>query len=384
MFRALSPFGKSTTTAKLRGMAALMGLTVLSTMVIGMLRAAGDDDKDGINTYDSKDLGTVTRSIVIPLGNGEVAKAPVGFGYSNIAWSFGNVIDRFSRGQITGAEAGFSALLSFMRQTLPDTTPSYMPTEDPLTYLFQVMSPTALRPLTDVVANKTYWGSKINQGNNKVGVRPFEEGTINTNPVWHSIARAVYNFTGGIINLTPETYRYLGTNYAFGPFQGIIAAMESSPLYEPEFESTRRALGPWLTALGAGIHWSAAFNEKQTYYYDVERAVNKALTARGAKISSTDNKTSEDRIAFTQKVMREHGFSQDEINAALALHTIDSELDKVNKALRAKYAHTRFGDITEPGLKADFEQSFKAKEALFNQFLQAIGPNFHITSEYNE
>jgi hypothetical protein len=376
MLRALNPFSKSTPAARVRGLASLAGLTALSMVVIGGLRGAGDEG-DELNVYDSKDLGTVTRFVNVPTGNGEALKLPVAFGYPALAWGLGNLLDRFSRGQISGPEAASQFVLLFYRQVLPDATPSYSPLDDPLAYAFQTLSPTPIRPLVDAVANKTHYGSKINWENSQTGLREFEKGRLTTNPFFHTVAKTIRDYTK--IDMTPETWRHIIQGYAVGPFQGLVAAAESSPLYKPEFESTRAELGPWLTALGAGMYWAADGDRLQTYFYRVRNELERALNGRGVRISEEDTKPGE-KDKVVRRLMSAGGFSDAEIRARIKIYRIDEAVKKINSDLKSKYNHTRFGDITEIGLEQDFKAANDKKRALYQELLDLSGFGFRVTS----
>jgi hypothetical protein len=382
LLRSLNPFTKKTTEGQLKGAAVFVGLTCLALMVVSMLRGQGDDadDEKAGNVYDSLDLGTVTRAIVFPQKDGTIVKFPLPFGMPHYAWGVANVVDRFSRGLITGPEAAYYLTTHSLRQIMPDTVPAYLPSEDLMPWVFQTMTPTYLRPMADLAVNRNHWGGQINYGNRAVGVREFEKGRMATPAKWHSMARDLHDFTGLNV-MTPESLRYLANGYLFGPLQAIAASAESSKLYEPRFASTREALGPFLTAIGASLYWGPEMDRRQVYYYRVKETMEKELTARGVRITDADNATHDDKIAFIKKNMKEGGFTKNQIEAELMIVEGDRALRKINEALREKYAHTRFGDIEERSLEKDFKAAYDEKDKIYKGIQKKLGLGWTFGSE---
>jgi hypothetical protein len=365
MLRALNPFTKQTTYAKARGAIAATGLLAIGLILTTMLRALADDDDDEkYNPYDALDMGSASRAIHLITQEGESVKFPLPFGLPNFTWGLAQIIDRYGRGQISAGEAMYHALFQFHRQVLPDSFPAYKVNEDPTAWFFQTFAPQMIRPFVDIAVNRNHWGNEITYGNRKPGLRDFEKGRIGTDPFYHDAAKWLHD--NAKLDTTPETIRHVIEYYAYGPWQGLLAALGSSDWYEPEHKSTRDTLGPFLTALGSSILYGAPRNVEQINYFNAKRRIESELTEKGVRTTDPNNKPGE-KAAFVRKQMREGGFDADTIDTYIRILEAEKDIIKINTELREKAERMWGRDLTDEVLKGLFQKAEREKQFIYKR-----------------
>jgi hypothetical protein len=308
------------------------------------------------------------RYRVVPLPGGAFAKVPVGFGLASLAHGWAELFGQYNAGRLDPGSALQHALFHTWRQTLPDTFPAYKILDDPVPFLLQTLMPQFVRPALDVGFNKNHWGDQLIYGNNEPGLRNFEKGRVNTGDRWHDMARLVYEYSGGLIDIHPETLRHVVSGYAWGPLQGIVAALDSSRVYEREFASTRSALGPVLTALGAASLYGAPQNLTASRWYFSQRAINRSLARRGIRLTDPANRTSADKAAFIRKGAEAAGAPEDWIRAVLKYVDTGRELDKINEATRRIWESRKAGELSVEEYRRLRREHEKAQNLLFERF----------------
>jgi hypothetical protein len=355
MVRALSPYNKNKAT-KFRGALTGIGLTIAATVLISWLRElAGDDDETGLNRWDQIPFSQAVTAIHLPFGDGSYIKIPLPFGGPQWFWLIGLAVDRVRRDQMDPGEGAFRTMMGFAKQVVPDAYPDYSPAEHPLSWALQTFAPQPVRPFVDIAVNKNYWGGQINYGNNTPGMLEYEKGRKSTPTKWHFMAKWLHDVTG--TNLaTPEDLRHVFNGYLAGPLQGMTSYIESDKLNQPMHASTRDRLGPFLTAIGASMGWSAGQNVAQSYYFQEKREIERELTRLGVSTTHPDNTSHEQKLARVRRGMREAGMEQEVISKYLAILGIDKDLDKLDRDLRKNFNKLKFSEMDEEFMKKDFER----------------------------
>ncbi|MDR1872008.1 MAG: hypothetical protein LBS60_08875 [Deltaproteobacteria bacterium] len=370
MLRAFNPTTKFTPMERARGSIAGAGLLFAGLMLTSFLRGMSDDDDDDKeNPYDALPLNTISNYMCLFQKDGTFLKVPIPFGVPHFMWTMAQVFDRFGRGQMSAPDAIYNSIMGFHKQILPDTFPAWQPTDDIAAWIFQTFAPQAIRPFMDVAVNKNYWGGTLNYGNRAPGIRDFEKGRTGTPEVWHNIAAWLHD--NAHLDVTPETVRHILQYYAYGPFQGLVAAMEASSLYDPEFTSTRQDIGPLGTALGASILYGARPNVPQTLYFREKRRIEEILTDRGIRTTSPDTKPGE-KADLVSKNMRKGGMPDSDIRLYLKIIEVDKELKKVNETLRDQVKKFRGRDMSDDFLKNAFKNAERGKQNLYESILGFI------------
>ena len=375
IIRALNPFTKATPAQKARGALTMVGLIAVGLMLTTMLRAMGDDDEGDLNAYDDLDLGAVSNAVCIPGADGQIYKLPVPYGLFHLAWTMAQIFDRTGRGQMSYGDGARQTILAFHRQVLPDTFPAYRLTEDPSDWVLQALAPAAIRPWVDVAVNRNHWGSSIVYGNAREGLRNHEKGWMTTPQKWHDMAKALDEIPLIGPDTHPETLRYITSYYLFGPLQGIVAAMDDSRLYTPDYQTTREALGPFLTAMGASSVWSAPRDHYQTYYYRVKREAERVLYDHGIQPTDPEGKTPTEE--HLRREAREAGMTPEWATAYLALRKAINSVAGVNAEARESWRRYRVGQLSDETMGRVFSKREDELQAIFRKFYRlTAGVNF--------
>jgi hypothetical protein len=300
-------------------------------------------------------------------GDGSYYKIPVAFGLQAFTWSSAQIFDRYGRGQLTAGEAFYHGLINFSRQVLPDSFPAYTVTEDPTAWLFQTFTPQAIRPFMDVAVNKNHWGGELNYGNRTPGLRDFEKGRLNTPPGWHEGARWLHDNAG--FNTTPESLRHVVEYYAYGPMQGILSAVTGSRWYEPEYQSTRDTLGPWVSAFGTSMLYGAPQNVPQTVFFREKGRIEDELTARGVRTTDPDNKPGE-KNAFVRRQMTEGGFDAADIEKYIRILDAEKNINKINSNLKEQFNGLKGADYDATTISQWFKDAERKKQGFYESVLE--------------
>jgi hypothetical protein len=371
LLRLMNPFTKKTAAQQARGAVAGAALLTFSLMLVTLLRGmAAPDDPDEPNPYDELPIGSVTRYMNFPVPGGSFAKVPVPFGAAALMWTQANILDRYVRGRMDAGEAVLYTLLNSHKQIFPDAYPAYSPSDDVPAWMLQTISPTPVRPLVDFAVNKNFWGQPINYGSRAQGRRDFEQGRSNTPEFYHDAAKWAHDRFGA--DMTPETVRHFMESYAYGPLQGLIAYLESSPLYEKRYESTRAALGPMLSALGAVTVWGAQPNTAQSAYYNARERYEREFRNFGIRLTDPDDTKPEAREATVRKTLTEWGYSREQIEEVLTLREAEKELRKLDTGARESFVGIRTGQLDAEKTRALLTKAHDAKQKIYDRVARSL------------
>lgn len=359
--------------AAFRGWATLTGLTAGFSMLLPFIKGnAGDDPETGVNRFDAMSLNQMQTSVPLFTADGDFWRMPVGFGLSQTAWSAAVCFDRVSRGIMSPGEGFFHTFLTATKNIAPDTYPDYAFADDPAKWLLQTFSPSTLRPIVDLGANKNNWGQPIYQGNPPIGKRKAESGYRATADVWQEAAKGIQQYTG--LDMAPEQWRYFFNGYLMGPLQGIMAFLEEDSLYKsPIHQSTRDNLGPWGSALGASAIYNTEMNVSAQLYYSRKSDMERELTKRGVRVTDSANRGDTERSEnFIREQMAIGGFNQPQIDDYITLTRYRKKLDKLDRNFRERLDSLRTQEAPAEEIQREFYEWSSQKHAFQTQAVRSL------------
>lgn len=358
------------------GVAFTVGEMMVYGFIVQMLRGiAGDDDETGMNRYDALTSADLSRGInIIDGSDGSRFILPVGFGLQQVSWVAANAFDRLNRGIETPGDAAFSIMASGFKNILPGNMPAYPPTENPVTWMYQTFMPSPIAPILEVnVLNKNHFGSEINYGSRAVGERDFESGRNSTPLVWHKWAQAIHSATGGLVDVTPETVRHYANYYLAGPLRGMASWLEHDQINQPMHASTRVALGPLLSALGASTIYSTSMNISQSEYFREKNRLEDLLTSKGVRTTDPGNRGrggAERKATLIESGMLEAGIDRDTIERYLAIVDAERALNKLDTAFNSEYKRLRLLPEYETELRQAYRDWSEERQSILDEAIR--------------
>lgn len=316
------------------GMSALVPLLA---MAIG-----GGDEDEGYKILDQMSLDGFNY-IPIPLGDGDMLKLPLGFGIVPFAWQAALGANRVARGTATIPEVAMTVTSAFINNLNPMGGPTYETdtVADFAKKMLMTVTPMPLQPVTQLAVNRDYWGNEIVADYAQADERASDHYKRRTPEFYRSLAKAAYDWFG--IDMYPEQYRSVASGYGLGVMRGLMWYMEDDPLAkDPEYASTRDALGPVWSALGATSMYSKVGNSERRAFYNFQSECAKAIKDAGLhdamKVTSgpVDPYTGKKFSATDRRVyiLRNAGFSEDFIHDYATMYAAQLDVKKNETALR--------------------------------------------------
>jgi hypothetical protein len=191
-----------------------VGMTVFGYLLGEMAKAMSDEDDDGELYYNKIPSYVKERNIVLMRDNGkDYWKIPLPYGYNifhNIGILTSDVIDKSKPLESIAMDLVSAVSGSFVPIGLSNS--EYVDN-----FLYKSISPTLVKPLTELGLNENYFGSRIYKENfNENTPKPDSAlGFNSTGQAWKSITNFLNEATGGNtylsggIDIHPETLRYL-------------------------------------------------------------------------------------------------------------------------------------------------------------------------------
>lgn len=325
----------------------------------------GQDPETGMDRWDTLSMGELGRFIPIGMGGGTYAKVPLGFGPAQIITTFVNGWDRHNRGLMTGEDFAFETLFTLGKNMMAGNWPDFKFTEDPLSYLAQMVTPGFLSPFTQVATNRSHFGSPITYADRDSNDTPMaKQGRSSTPLVYHDAAKGILSATG--IDFAPEQIRAVVQGLSIGPMRILRSLLETDQEYKvqkehgsldeyPERGVPDNLFLAGLKAMGAGQFLGSAQNESRQFFYQALNYYTTKLKRSGVDITSTVY--GDDPIArrkYQAVKLAEAGFTENEIEDFL---TLREALAVLRKGTRDFNLHSR-------DLWLQANDSAAAKEAL--------------------
>lgn len=296
--------------------------------------ALGDGDQDeGQRRLDLIPLAQLSTYIPIGVGNGDHFKWPTGFGPIFLSSMLAYGIDRYDRGKISAGDLGATIISSFGKTLIPNSAPAFEFSRAPVAYIVQTMSPMLLQPAFQVAMNTSYSGAPIRTGSYDAATPRSEQYKLTTHRNWVAAAKALYQSTG--VDMAPEEIKALTSGYLGGALQAVVSWIESDPLYsDPTYQSTREALGPVWTALGATSIYNKSMNLSQSSMYAAKNYYDGRIRRAGISDQLTGAPSGTRASEHRRNVLLRNGFSSEEANDYAVLYQAQQDLTKLNTDFR--------------------------------------------------
>jgi len=191
------------------------GMTAFSSLLTMMNIAVGGEDEDGIPFYDKIPDYEKERFLIIMYGNGKYGKIPLPYGI-NIFFNLGTSVSELVMGVSKPSEVG-----SFMMNSVVQSfSPVSISSSENFGYgLMKTLSPTVLKPITELSINEDYFGNRIYKDDFYFGADTPDATRFDKNTAeWaKSMAQFLNEVTGGseyesgLIDWSPDSIEYLFT-----------------------------------------------------------------------------------------------------------------------------------------------------------------------------
>jgi hypothetical protein len=279
-----------------RGQARLLSYAALGMLLFSALREGEDDDETGRNRIDELGNWTLERSIPVPVGD-EILKVPVGFGLPQFAWGLAANLVKYLNGAQSGAET-LGELLKIGGKTISPVAPSETSmVSAPGTWVAQTATPTILRPVANVILDRTAFGAALTKSRFEKSDKPRAmQGRETTAPEWRQMAFELAKAGGP--DMYPEQLRELAMGYLVGPLRDVVVGDIERANRQAQGRPT---VSPWLT------RWVAAKDDvgmRQRLYLRAEEnaygaARQTALQTEGVSAGDEDSGDAERRRKLT-------------------------------------------------------------------------------------
>lgn len=367
-----------------KGWAGFMGMTLGYSMLMPIFREMMGTDEQGNYRFDLEPLENLMRATPLAVFKDakEYVKIPNGFGPMQTAIALSVGFDRWQRGLMSTEDMVFNTVKSVVRNVSPADWPAYSISQDPIAWIFQSLSPMAIRPALDVALNKNFAGRNITYGTNDPSVAKALQGRTSTPDVWHDVAKTMLQTVK--LDLAPEQWRQLFEGYSKGPLRVITELMKDENLRASGLDKTARdELGPALTALGATMFYGKQANSEMIAFYNKFDELNEAVRFAGIKITSDVYGSDKDkRRAYQTALLKEHqdelGWSDAKIKAYLDMREANQALRKISQDFGRKHRSNSDWLDSEESIREAYGQFNRARieemeRAMEEYYMNMIG-----------
>lgn len=188
----------------------LSGISAFMYFAIGSMM--GDDD-EGVKKMHKMRAASLTQKMFAPLGD-SVVGLNIGLGVPQLLMAPGILAAAVSDGHLTMEQAAAELYATVIRngpirlQGVKDPTPTNW-----IANTLQGMLPTLVSPLFALDENVDVFGRPIHVSHEQAGLPHPEQGRASTPKEFATVARVLYDITGGLVNYYPEDIKYIATNY---------------------------------------------------------------------------------------------------------------------------------------------------------------------------
>jgi hypothetical protein len=219
------------TLATPRGKKRFTAYMLAGMALYALLRSGEDDDELGINHMDETSVFQLERNIVIKYGSeGKSVNIPIGFGLPMLAWGYAVNLDKMLLGKQTAAETAAEIAKLYLKTFAPVAPSEASISQQPMVWLTQSATPSALKPLVNVALDRTAFGQAMtNSRFEKADTAKALQGRKNTPEFYKDVAKEMASFG---LDMYPETAKELIKGYAIGPLNEIFKAWVDNPAKE--------------------------------------------------------------------------------------------------------------------------------------------------------
>jgi hypothetical protein len=213
--------------------------TIGAIAAINNSMMSGDDDDDGRKDYlDINDTTSMTR-LVWYYGHGadDYVKIPLGFMMAYPKY-VGEKIAQAGLGIASSEDASTSimnATLEIAKGFAQATSPVRASGENVPENIASAIVPSILKPFSDVIINRNYFGSPIYNTQFDSSYSKASLGRENTGDIWKMLAMGLNEASGGSGNvsgsmdLQPEAYKYLVESFGGGAYKSARDLLNVKP-----------------------------------------------------------------------------------------------------------------------------------------------------------
>ena len=336
--------------AKMLRMKAIKGWAVMFTWyaatraLIPLMQESLGEGEEGERRLDLIPLGQLSNFFPIGMGDGSYVKWPTGFGPAMLGAMAAYGFDRVERGKMSANDLGFTMLTTFAKTLVPNSMPAFEFSKNPMQYLVQSFSPMLFQPIVQVATGYSYSGSKLVYDTYDSTTRKSDRYNLTTDRTWVNAAKGLYDAVG--VDMAPEEIRALANGYLGGVLQGVMSIIEADPLYKnPNYQSTREALGPFWTTLGATSIYDVGMNVSQSSFYAAKDHYDEMILKAGigsALRGSEDEK---------RRVLLSAGFTQQEVDDYFAIAKAYKGMSDLNSETRKQLDRLFGPDMDEETIR---------------------------------
>jgi len=192
------------------------GLIGAGVTVYLMAMMAADDDELGRNKVATDDMARWTRYARLPVGfitgkENDFVQVPWGFGLGSFA-AFGAQMAALASGNSSAGDALGNTFQIALDSFIPIPVSRVSPTEKPLEFVVDSLTPSLGRPFVEYAMNTDSLGREIyNNRNTKLG--NAYTGGDNIPELYKDATRLLANSTNGALDIGPNTLYFFANNY---------------------------------------------------------------------------------------------------------------------------------------------------------------------------
>jgi Large polyvalent protein associated domain 38/ADP-Ribosyltransferase in polyvalent proteins len=209
---------------------------LLAFTAINMLAEAGADDDEGGNLLRQLPDSARNANLNFQVG-GYVISVPTGFGITR----FANTVSRAGRDMYHKDNSLLKTLNDIAMQGIQPAITPFEDTDikDMNKKRIYEFTPTAFKPFMSVGLNVNPQGGEIDREKwlDKNKYRHMQ-GSKNIAPEYRSLAAALFDYSGGMFDITPEATSTLVRGYSLGIFKAATAELITNPHKEEQGKDT--------------------------------------------------------------------------------------------------------------------------------------------------
>ena len=221
---------------KKEGQVLFAALTGAFMLMWQLLAEAGGQDDDGVYWVDKYPASIAGRYAIFPIASddgvmrGEGIRIPLGFGINRLANTLAVSLRRYANGTDDGGRFASNLINHGLIGSFSPLQPSDVDiTKDPAAWLVNTASPQVVKPIIQLAMNKNYRGAPIyDDGSYRgPGELDYNSGYESTPDTYKHIVKALYDGTGGRVDIAPETIQFLWNSALGGAGQDVVNVVET-------------------------------------------------------------------------------------------------------------------------------------------------------------
>lgn len=354
-----------------RGRYEAFGLVLAGMGLYALLRSMGPEDDDLGKKIDSLSIDELSRNIPLFTGDGDYAKIPVGFGMPQVSWTTAVALSRMADNIMTPAEATSAFALVTLKNVQPIDIPIDMAHDNPMAAFLQLITPSVLLPEAQLGMNRNAFGGRIH-ADSTFGKSAVDSGQARTSPLWTDVAKNIKSATGGLVDMYPESVRYLAQGHMMGPLSGLYTYWDKdSQITRPNTISAKQEAGPLLTAVGATYFMgndSSLVSQRYYTYKDRAEAILKKYNVPATDDSNRGRPGAAGETAMGKLLAV--GATMDEATLVRLVIDADKQLTKQKQVLSKTIKPYKNHDLSIDSLAPIFKATADEEESIMRGLIR--------------